>query len=167
MQLFLILLASLITSITSSILPKRDYGLAYAPAPGPIPYLNPADYWPAEQSVTPNRKHLGLTVPVQNMTDCLTEYSTGQFYDSWQGNVCAGMGWFKGPPDSSISTYDCYQTCATWLMYDGIKYGASDYQCDFEKGTSGHCWMGYHPLEPSSTLTVAAPALATLGIATS
>ena len=128
----ILLLTALISSASATTIPKQDYGLSYAAAPGPIPYPD-AGEWPAEQSVTGNPKHFGLSVPEQNMTDCLAQYSSGQFYDSWDGNVCAGMGWFKGPPDSSINTYDCYQTCATWLMWDGIKRGASDYQCDYRR----------------------------------
>lgn len=167
MRYQIVILTTLIVTATATFLPKRNYGLSYAPAPGPIPYLDATVYWPAEESVTSNRKHLGLSVPVQNMTDCLIQYSTGRFYDSWDGNVCAGIGWFKGPPDSDINTYDCYQTCATWLEYDGIRQGASDYQCDFEKGTKGHCWMGYHPVGTSSTTTVVSPAASSANVATS
>jgi len=69
------------------------------------------------------------------------------------------MGWFKG--GHGISAHDCYYTCATYLLYDGIQRGAKDYQCDFRKGVSGHCWMGYHPLDGGGSSTGPVVAAAT------
>lgn len=148
MHCLFLLLTAFIAITNAASLPKRnDYGLEYKEAPGPIPYLDPAVRWPAVQSVTPNAKHLGLPDNLQaNLTECLVQYSMGRFYDSWDGNVCGGYGWFKGPPGSGVGTYDCYQTCATWIQYDGIEKGATDYHCDYGRKMS-RCWMGYHPVE--------------------
>jgi len=156
MHYYILVLTSLIATATAASLPQRDEG--------PIQYPGPVD-WPNQQSVTTNRKHLGLNVPVQDMTDCLNAYSTGRFHDGWDGNICAGMGWFKG--GHGISAHDCYYTCATYLLYDGIQRGASDYQCDLRTGTSSHCWMGYHPLDEAASTTLAALAAATGNTATS
>ena len=124
---------------------------AVVPYPGPIPYQDPHVGLPDQQSVTSNIKQFGLQTDAQSMKDCLVVYGSNQFYNSWQGNVCGGLGWFKGSKNSKIDPYDCYQTCASWIEGQGILYGAKDYQCDMERGTKGHCWMGYHPVDPSST----------------
>jgi len=147
MHCYILLLIYIITTAAAASLPRHDEG--------PIHYPGPVD-WPNQQSVTKNSKNFGLNVPSQIMTDCLNEYSTGRFHNGWDGNICAGMGWFKG--GHGISVHDCYYTCATYLLYDGIKNRASDYQCDFETGISSHCWMGYHPLNTAASNT--APALA-------
>ena len=55
------------------------------------------------------------------------------------------MGWFKG--GGHVGAAECYRVCATYVLYQGIKGGQTDFQCDFRKGVHGHCWMGYHPLE--------------------
>lgn len=141
----LLLLTSIIALTAASTIPKRGYGLDYVPAPGPIPYPSNA-MWPAPQSVT-NQKEYGLANDQQQpLIDCLDAYGSNQFYDSWDGNVCGEFGWFKGAANGDISTYDCYQTCATYLRYDGIEAGQKSYQCDFQRGMHGHCWMGYHPM---------------------
>ena len=125
--------------------------------PGPIPYQDPKVGLPNQQDVTSNIKHFGLNVDKDDMKACLVDYGSDRFYDSWDGNVCGGLGWFKGAKNDHIDPYDCYQTCASWVELEGIGGGAKDYQCDFERGTKGHCWMGYHPVESSSTSIPAAP----------
>ncbi|KAL8946210.1 MAG: hypothetical protein Q9222_007367 [Ikaeria aurantiellina] len=117
--------------------------------PGPIPFSNPnhGGLWPIS---TTSRYNSGLSsdpVTIANMSACLTNYSIGRFYDSWDGNVCNGMGWFKGSANDKINPYDCYQACAPWVLYDGVENkGAKDYLCDLRRGVKGHCWMGYHQL---------------------
>ncbi|MCJ1453868.1 hypothetical protein MMC28_004217 [Mycoblastus sanguinarius] len=167
MHLQLLILFALATASTPTVLPERKFnippesslnnlperslnGLPYVPSPGPIPYPNPLHGFPNEQSVTSNDKHDGLSnVNIQNLTDCLNDFGSGQFYDTWDGNNCGGMGWFKGASNGKINTYDCYQICATWLLGMGIQRGSTDYQCDFRTGTKGHCWMGYQQQDPN------------------
>ena len=138
--------ASTPTRTTQQLVPR-----AQVPSPGPIPYQSPNVGLPNQESVTGNIKHFGLQTSLDDMKACLVAYGSGQFYDSWDGNVCGGYGWFKGSNNDNIDTYDCYQTCASWLEGEGFDNKASDYQCDFERGTNGHCWMGYHPVSTPST----------------
>lgn len=37
--------------------------------------------------------------------------------------MSGGYQWFKGENLGEINAYDCYQTCATYLLYDGIVGG--------------------------------------------
>ncbi|CAF9935301.1 MAG: hypothetical protein HETSPECPRED_009733 [Heterodermia speciosa] len=121
-------------------LPPRDTG--------PIPITNPVGGWPAAQSVTFNLRSFGLDPSSQPaVSDCLTAYSMGRFYDGWDGNICGNLGWFKGTANDDVDAVECYSICATYVLYEGVRGGARDFQCDFRKGIHGHCWMGYHPLE--------------------
>ncbi len=153
MPFLLIVLSALAVSCTPiSILSRTLNARAKVPYPGPIPYSS----WnmPNQQSVNSNDKHDGLTSTIDVMTSCLQDFGYGRFYDSWDGNYCGGYGWFKGPTDSKISTYDCYHTCAAYVSLMGINGGSKDYQCDFRTGMKGHCWMGYHPADaPTSNAT--------------
>lgn len=152
MHPFLLILFALAASCTPTTIPKQSLNSrALVPYPGPIPYQNPSTGLPNQQSVTDNVKASHLTTSKDAMKACLVAYGSYQFYDSWQGNVCGGLGWFKGSTNDKIDPYDCYQTCASWLEENGIENGASDYQCDFRVGMHGHCWMGYHPVAPEST----------------
>jgi len=147
--LFAALVASNPTHHRRDLLPRGR--IAY---PGPIPYPNPAFERPNPQDVVANDKHLGLstdTQTLQTMKDCLVAYGSDRFFDSWDGNICGGMGWFKGSHNGNIDPYGCYEVCASYVEGDGFTRGVKDFQCDFRKGTKGHCWMGYHPLPPSST----------------
>ena len=160
MCFLIIIFAALVVSIpahlTQNVLPRAN-----VPYPGPIPYPDPRQGLPYQQSVYANIKHFGLgqdDQTYQTMKDCLVAYGSNQFYDSWMGNNCGGMGWFKGTPNGKMNPYECYHTCASWLEGDGFRSGAKDYQCDFRTGTKGHCWMGYHPVPPSSTSASDAPA---------
>ncbi|KAL6721549.1 hypothetical protein ACLMJK_000653 [Lecanora helva] len=118
--------------------------------PGPIPYLNPKHGFPNQEDVTSNNKHFGLATSQDDMKACLVAYGSDRFYDSWSGNICGSMGWFKGSKNDDMDPYDCYQTCATYVEGEGILNDVKDYQCDFERGVHGHCWMGYHPVDPAS-----------------
>ncbi|KAI4120702.1 MAG: hypothetical protein LQ338_006826 [Usnochroma carphineum] len=147
---------ALILALTSATpLSAPGKGFAFVPAPGPIPYSNPnhGGDWPEGTTV---RYSGGL--PTDEVTQaifaqCLQDYGSGRFYDSWDGNICGNLGWFKGSANDKIGTYDCYQTCAPWLMYNGAARGDVEYQCDYRKGLKGHCWMGYHRLPDNSTTT--------------
>jgi len=126
-------------TLTENLSPRGN-----VPSPGPIPYQNPEHGLPNQQSVVGNNKHSKLTQSKNLMKACLVAYGSDRFYDSWDGNDCGGFGWFKGSNNGKIGTYECYQTCASWLEGDGIDNGSTDYQCDFRTGMEGHCWMGYH-----------------------
>ena len=132
--------------------PKTLSARANTPYPGPIPYS--INNLQNQQSVTINDKHQGLSTDSDTMISCLKDFGYGQFYDSWDGNYCGGYGWFKGPPDSKISTYDCYQTCAGYTQLSGILAGSKDFQCDMRTGVHGKCWMGYHPAAAPSLVPI-------------
>lgn len=152
MQLLLVIFSALAVSSTPTFVPSQIlHARDNVPYPGPIPYAAQGHSLPNQQSVNSNDKHDGLATSTDIMTDCLSDFGYGQFYDSWDGSYCGGYGWFKGPPDSKISTYDCYQTCAAYIIAMGIYAGSKDYQCDFRTGISGHCWMGYHPADAPTT----------------
>ena len=74
------------------------------------------------------------------LTNCLNDYGCGRFSDSWDGNVCGGRGWFKGPPDSKTSNSECYQILAPWVLLNGIQSGSGYYKAMLGK----HCYMGYN-----------------------
>lgn len=154
MQLFIIINFIAFATLTVS-LPTPTNNLsprANVPSPGPIPYQKPNEGYPDQQSVTGDDRHSGLQQTKDVMVACLVAYGSGRFYDSWDGNYCGGYGWFKGSKNNHIGTYKCYQTCATWIEGDGIDNGSSDYLCDFRTGTTGHCWMGYHPASAPSSV---------------
>lgn len=143
-----IMLASLLHLSSTTPMSAPGHNFAFVSAPGPIPFSNPTHGGDWPQGTT-NRWNGGF--PSNELTQddfakCLQDYGSGRFYDSWDGNVCGGLGWYKGAANDKIGTYDCYQTCATWLLYDGARNRNGDYLCDYRKGISGHCWMGYHRL---------------------
>ncbi|KAL8731384.1 MAG: hypothetical protein Q9166_003476 [cf. Caloplaca sp. 2 TL-2023] len=153
MNYHLAVLAFLLSLVSASPIqpPGRDF--PYVPFPGPIPYSNPSrgGSWP----IGTTRKYNGGlstdTATVDTMALCLHNYGSGRFYDSWDGNRCGGMGWYKGTANGKVDPYECYQTCAPYLMYEGAKGGNADYLCDYRTGRKGHCWMGYHRLPANET----------------
>lgn len=158
--LFVAFAASTPTPPTEDLLPR-----AKVPYPGPIPYADPKKGFPFSQFVTIEEKALGLNTSIEIMKDCLVAYGSDKFYDSWQGNYCGGMGWFKGSTQqNTISTYTCYQACASWIEGRGFADGASDFQCNLELRRERRCWMGYHQsweslvpsLPPEGNLTIRA-----------
>ena len=82
----------------TALLPRQDPAKlpAVGPTAGPIPVTPPVRGWPAPQSVITNSRASGLVPSKEEMNDCLVKYSENQFYDGYDGNECAGMGWFKG-----------------------------------------------------------------------
>lgn len=67
------------------------------------------------------------------------------------GNICGGMGWFRGSKNDNIDAYDCYQFGTSWAEGQGIDDGPKDYQGDPKTETTGHCWTGYHPVDHFET----------------
>ncbi|KAL8659070.1 MAG: hypothetical protein Q9202_007303 [Teloschistes flavicans] len=135
------------TPTTNEITPRYQQP-AYVASPGPIPFADPGrGGWPAVYSV--DQTWSGTDYPKDDITTatfehCLVDYGSNQFYNSWQGNICGGLGWFKG--GSGISQYDCYQICATYLLYAGARLGRHEYMCEFRRKIHDKCWMGYHRL---------------------
>ncbi|KAL8867043.1 MAG: hypothetical protein Q9174_005916, partial [Haloplaca sp. 1 TL-2023] len=65
---------------------------------------------------------LGLDSKTQDtFRKCLVDYGSGMFMDGWQGNICGGLGWYKGSKNSDIDAYLCYQICAPYLLDAGAK----------------------------------------------
>ena len=156
------LLASLVSLISATPLKGIGLDFSYVPFPGPIPYsdISNGGEWPRG---TTRRYNGGLSTDdatMDTMRQCLLEYGSGRFYDSWDGNRCGGMGWFKGTTNDKVNPYACYQTCAPYLMFDGAKRGAGEYLCDYRTGLKGHCWMGYHPLPAVELEETTAPEVA-------
>lgn len=150
----LTLLTYLLTLTTATPMSSPGRNFAFVPAPGPIPFSNPAHGgdWPEGAERTNWDEGLPTDAVTQAaFAQCLTDFGSGAFYDSWAGNRCGNLGWFKGAANDKISTYDCYQSCAPYLLYDGARGGAVDFQCDYRTGTKGHCWMGYHRLTGNET----------------
>ncbi|KAL9025570.1 MAG: hypothetical protein Q9196_005633 [Gyalolechia fulgens] len=132
----LALLTYLVGLTSATPLSRPGHGFDFVPAPGPIPFSNThrGGEWP--QGVTIRSKQ-GLSTDAATqatIAQCLTDYGSGRFYDSWAGNICGNLGWFKGTSNDKIDIYDCYQSCAPYLLYDGARNGAVDYQCDYRKG---------------------------------
>ncbi|KAI4233839.1 MAG: hypothetical protein L6R40_006965 [Gallowayella cf. fulva] len=154
------LLAYLLTAISATPFKGQGLNFDYIPFPGPIPFSNPGE-WPKG---TTSRSKGGLptdTATFDTMATCLRDYGSNAFYDSWAGAVCGGMGWFKGTVNDKVNPYDCYQSCAPWLLYDGVRNGEAEYLCDYRNGFKGHCWMGYHR---ATAEEIAAQSNATEGI---
>ncbi|KAL8758153.1 MAG: hypothetical protein Q9199_001690 [Rusavskia elegans] len=144
----LTLLAALSSLISAIPLQVPGHDFAFVPYPGPIPYSNPSHGGDWPQGTT-SRYNGGLSTDsttLSTMSKCLQDYGSGRFYDTWDGNRCGGMGWYKGTANGKVDVYKCYQSCAPYLMYDGAKQGAAEYLCDYRTGLKGHCWMGYHRL---------------------
>ncbi|KAL8712359.1 MAG: hypothetical protein Q9225_006965 [Loekoesia sp. 1 TL-2023] len=150
------LLSYLYSLISANPISAPGKGFAFVPAPGPIPFSNPTrgGDWPEGTTSEYNEGLPTGKLTQEIFAKCLQDYGSGRFYDSWDGNICGNLGWYKGTANGKIGTYDCYQTCAPWLLYDGAENGMVDYLCDYRKGTKGHCWMGYHRLTGNETSTV-------------
>ncbi|KAL8749083.1 MAG: hypothetical protein Q9184_006943 [Pyrenodesmia sp. 2 TL-2023] len=145
-----------LTSATPLSAPGHDF--PFVPAPGPIPFSNihAGDDWPRGTTIRWTEGFPTSLLSTDDFAKCLTEYGSGRFYDSWDGNICGGLGWYKGGAGDKISTYHCYQTCAPWLLYDGALRDNGEYMCEVRKGLKGHCWMGYNRLpENNGTATIA------------
>ena len=138
MHYILPLLATLLSAISAMLLEPRDDR-------GPIPYSNGVTHGGLpDVEFTYDNGGTSDEAEKKLLIQCLVNYSTGRFYDSWDGNECEGMGWNKGTT-GGIDTYKCYQACAPTL-HQGIMGGQKRIECTYRTGTKNKCWMGYAPL---------------------
>ncbi|KAL8814817.1 MAG: hypothetical protein Q9223_005990 [Gallowayella weberi] len=154
------LLASLLWTTSAIPLKPQGFEFDYVSAPGPIPFSDgdSGGGWP--KGTTVRSKDGGATdqATKDTLTQCLIDYSAGRFYDSWNGNECGGVGWFKGTvenPNDQINTYDCYQACAPYVQAWGVNEAQKEFLCEYRTGASKKCWMGFHPLTPEELATQA------------
>ena len=148
-QTFLILFALVAQSMGNSLsqrhLEPRDTMLNTGP--GCVSYTSPSAVLLYQSTVTQEYSGGSVALSSADLTTCLNEYGCGVFSDSWQGNVCGGRGWFKGPPSSTKSSKGCYQDLAPWVLLNGIQAGNTYYQATLGKG----CYMGYNDPESDSS----------------
>lgn len=91
-------------------LERRDTTLNTGP--GCISYTDPSALLQNQNTVTEQSSGGSPTLSQLDLATCLNEYGCGNFANSWDGNVCGGRGWFKGPPNSKTSNTQCYQVLA-------------------------------------------------------
>lgn len=115
--------------------------------PGCISYTDPDALLQNENTVTQQYSEGGPALSQPDLTTCLNEYGCGTFSNSWNGNVCGGRGWFKGPPDSKANNTECYQALAPWVLLNGIKARNTYYKAML----GHHCYMGYNDPGPVSS----------------
>lgn len=108
--LFALAATSMCSKLPHRYLEKRDQMLNTGP--GCISYTNPSALLPDQNSVTEQFSGGSPSLNQLDLTTCLNEYGCGNFANSWDGNVCGGRGWFKGPPNSKTSNTHCYQVLA-------------------------------------------------------
>ncbi|KAL8865032.1 MAG: hypothetical protein Q9174_007110, partial [Haloplaca sp. 1 TL-2023] len=88
--------------LTSYLIRRADR----TPAPGPIPFdkdRRPRDIPESSLDVEWKDQSLGLDDRTMQTFDiCLENYGEGPFYDGLQGNICGGLGWFKGTAGGGI-----------------------------------------------------------------
>ena len=108
---------------------------------GCVSYVDPSERLDNENTVLQWYSDQTMALSLSDWTSCLNEYGCGNFSDSWNGNVCGGRGWFKGPPSSKTSATDCFQQLAPWVLMQGIRGGSTYYKAQL--GRSG-CYMGYN-----------------------
>ena len=122
---------------------QRDSMLNTGPAC--ISYVDPRVGLRSANSVTHQYSSGGPALSQVELTTCLNEYGCGTFSNSWNGNVCGGRGWFKGPPGSKISSAECFQVLAPWVLLNGIWGGNTYYKAMLGKHD---CYLGYNEPEP-------------------
>lgn len=113
--------------------------------PGCASYLDPDVALMDQNSVTQWYSMGSPALSQSGLTNCLNEYGCGNFSNSWNGNVCGGRGWFKGPPSSKTSSDECYHVLAPWILLNGIRSGSTYYKAML--GRKG-CYMGYNDPDP-------------------
>lgn len=109
-----------------------------------IPYIDPRVLLQNQWKVMQWYSGYSSALNDLELTDCLNEYGCGNFSNSWQGNVCGGRGWFKGPPSSKSSSTKCFQELAPWVLLQGIKSGNTYYKAQLARND---CYMGYNDPE--------------------
>ncbi|KAL8662978.1 MAG: hypothetical protein Q9168_008174 [Polycauliona sp. 1 TL-2023] len=150
MHYVLPLLASLLGAASATPLEARavqGFDFPTANAPGPIPFSDgtTGGGWPIGVDNPIVSQGGGATDgPTQAiLADCLTKYSEGDFYNSWLGMNCGGVGWFKGST-VGVDPYHCYQACAPFVLANGIKESQKSATVTYRVGLKGKCWMGYN-----------------------
>ena len=114
---------------------------------GCVSYTSPYAVLLYQSTVTQQYSGGSVALNSVDLTTCLNEYGCGIFSDSWQGNVCGGRGWFKGPPSNDTSSSECYRDLAPWVLLNGIQAGNTYYKAMLGK----HCYMGYNEPESDSS----------------
>lgn len=125
---------------------KRDTMLNTSP--GCISYKAPSAYLDNHNDVLEWYSDKTIALSQLDWTTCLDDYGCGNFSQSWDGNVCGGRGWFKGPPNSKTSASECFRQLAPWVLSQGINSGDAYYKAQL--GRDG-CYMGYN--DPGSDTT--------------
>ncbi|KAI9823897.1 MAG: hypothetical protein M1832_002215 [Thelocarpon impressellum] len=74
------------------------------------------------------------------MQGCNRRYRTGK--DGWSGQVCGGLGWFKGG-NAYENADNCFDACQACLL-GAIARNATSVQCDNKITEVSKCWMGWH-----------------------
>lgn len=113
-------------------------------SPGCISYTDPSALLQNQNTVTEQYSGGSTALSQLDLSTCLNDYGCGNFSNSWNGNVCGGRGWFKGPPSSKTSSSHCYQELAPWVLISGIKEGNTYYKAMLGKA----CYMGYNDPDP-------------------
>lgn len=143
--LFALAATSMGINLSERNLERRDDMLNTGP--GCISYTNPGALLQNQNTVTEQYSGGSPALSQIDLTTCLNEYGCGNFSNSWNGNVCGGRGWFKGPPSSKTSNSQCYQELAPWVLMNGIQAGNTYYKATFGKD----CFMGYNNPDPDPT----------------
>ena len=114
---------------------------------GCISYIDPNVYLQNQGVVTEQYSSGSSGLSRLDLSTCLDDYGCGNFSDSWNGNVCGGRGWFKGPPTNKISSSECYQELAPWVLLNGIQAGNTYYKAMLGR----YCYMGYNDPSPDAS----------------
>lgn len=143
--LFALAATSMGINLPQPYLERRDQTLNTGP--GCISYTDPSALLLNQNTVTEAFSGGSSTLSQSDLATCLNEYGCGNFANSWDGSVCGGRGWFKGPPNSKTSNTECYQVLAPWVLLNGIREGQTYYKAMF-----GHdCYMGFNDPGPDSS----------------
>ena len=143
---FLILFALGATSMGIS-LPQRSLerrARMLNAGPGCISYTDPSALLLNQNMVTEQYSGGSPAFSQLGLSTCLNDYGCGRFSNSWDGSVCGGRGWFKGPPNSETSNSQCYQALAPWVLLNGIQAGNTYYKAMLGRD----CYMGYNDPDP-------------------
>ena len=143
--LFALAATSMGISLPQQNLERRDRMLNTGP--GCISFTDPSVLLDNQQSVTQQYSGGSPALSQLDLTSCLNDYGCGNFSNSWNGNVCGGRGWFKGPPNSKTSNSECYQVLAPWVLLNGIQAGNTYYKAKI----GNQCYMGYNDPDPDTS----------------
>ncbi|CAF9934674.1 MAG: hypothetical protein ALECFALPRED_006057 [Alectoria fallacina] len=147
MHFTLIILFALAATSMGTVVPQRNLEHRddmLNTGPTCISYTDPSALLQNQNTVTEQSSGGSPALNQQDLTSCLNDYGCGNFANSWNGNICGGRGWFKGPPNSKTSNSKCYQELAPWVLMDGIQAGNTHYKAMF----ANDCYMGYNDPDP-------------------